>query len=335
MNLVLVFAIGLVGLIAVIAGFALGSWILRVRSEREKHAQLMAAELSFADIARRLGDAPEEPAPSGPVHLTPGRIVVSAPRPATMAAAAAVQPSRMAAAAAVQPSRPPAPTSERSWTLSPRFRLVRDAAIAMLILDGVLLVGSAVLSSSASTGQVLGESATPAAVAPSGAPPDSGGVAVALPTPRPTPRPTPAPTPTPVATPTLAPTPTASPTPGATPAPTRRATPRPTAVPLATAHPTTKPTPKPTPKPAAPTVNLSSDVTGGPGPLTVTFEIWATGATTFMLDPGDGSNPISGSIGSAMVAVPYTYAAPGDYVAAVRVAGPGGSSADTRSIGVT
>ena len=97
-----------------------------------------AQDMSAYDLARRLGDAPD-----GPVHLQPGRIVVSGPA----AAPFATQP--------VLPVRPERPS---------RARMVRDTAGAALILGG-LVVAFANFLPTQPKGDVLSDTATPAPTA--------------------------------------------------------------------------------------------------------------------------------------------------------------------------
>ena len=208
--------------------------------------------------------------------------------------------------------------------VSPRLRLVRDAALAIMVVGGILLIASAIFAPR-DQGAVLGETATPGSPTPSASPQGGGAIALISPAVRTTPDPTP--------TPTVAPTPTPTPTA----APTRRPTPRPTAAPVATTNPTPtpKPKPKPTPTPAPildPQIRLFT-ANGNSGsltvtaPATVTFRIRAANAKTYQIDPNDGSGTIlSGAIGTATKAVSYTFTAADRYVVVLKVVGPGGSA---------
>ncbi len=153
-----------------------------------------AQDMSAYDLSRRLGDAPD-----GPVHLQPGRIVVSGPA----AAPFATQP--------VLPVRPERPS---------RARMVRDTAGAALILGG-LVVAFANFLPTQPKGDVLSDTATPAptarviiVTAPPSSSPESDASAAPNPSPTQTVLVSSTPTPTPVPTPrpTIRPQPTPAPT---------------------------------------------------------------------------------------------------------------------------
>ncbi len=262
-----------------------------------------AQDMSAYDLARRLGDAPE-----GPVHLQPGRIVVSGPA----AAPFATQP--------VVPVRPERPS---------RARMVRDTAGAALILGG-LVVAFANFLPTQPKGDVLSETATPAPtprVIIVTAPPSSSPDAVATADPNPSPTQTvlvsstPTPTPVPTPRPTLRPQPTPAPT--AALAPTPRPTPKP------------RPKPTPTPKPPTPTVSLTADLTTIPPGGAVTFTITSSHADSYVITYDDGGSD-SGTIPPSGVVVlpPHAYMDANVYSAAVIVSGSGGTDSASRTINV-
>ena len=91
--------------------------------------------MSSEDVARRLGDAPVQGPDGmvGPVHLQPGRIVVSgAGAPVIRQSTAPVQPTQqMQPVQPIREPRPPRPS---------RLRLARDTIGAALILGGFIVV---------------------------------------------------------------------------------------------------------------------------------------------------------------------------------------------------
>ena len=269
--------------------------------------------LTANDDSSRLGDAT-----TGPVHLQPGRIVVSGAR-------LPLQPT-------TQPVQPiPPPRQDRPS----RLRLVRDTVGAALVMGGFVVV-FANLMPVTRQGEVEEATATPRAtlrvvvvtplpVSPS--PLSAASPAPGVPTATPTPAPVsfvPTPTPAPPAKPTDRPA--AQPPPPATQAPT--ATPRPTPKPTPKPKP---PTPSPEPSPAI--VGFVADpsslpLTGG----TVQFSISTTNATDYDINFDDGSTG-SGSIpadGTLIVTHDYGLLLPGAVQPTLVVSGPGGS--DIRSV---
>lgn len=281
--------------------------------------------MSSDDVARRLGNAPVQGPDgfAGPVHLQPGRIVVSGTAaPVIRQPMAPAQPTRpMQPVQAIREPRPPRPS---------RLRLARDSIGVALVLGGFIVVFANVVPPAKQ--DVLDATATPkpsvhvvgpVTPAPASASPLS--VATSSPDTVPTPTPTPVlasstnpPTPKPTARPTSAPAPAAQPT--RTPAPTPKPTPKPTK----------KPTP--TPKPA-PTVNLSADVSSlPPGGGTVQFTISASNAATYEITFDDGSSESGAIPPSGSVSLAHTYNDPPPFHPVVIVQGPGGSASDNVTI---
>jgi hypothetical protein len=93
--------------------------ILTFRRSAGRHAETEPT-MTSSELSRRLGDPSVQPDPSGPVHLQPGRIVVSS-GPTRQP----VQPLEP-----VPPPRPPRPS---------RARLIRDTAGAALVLGGLIV----------------------------------------------------------------------------------------------------------------------------------------------------------------------------------------------------
>ena len=194
---------------------------------RKRSALPVDASLSAYELARRLGDDTISGVDPGPVHLQPGRIVVSGPRGATSMDVVPVAPIR-------EPQQP----------RPSRARLVRDTLGAAIVMGGLVIVFANALPGfhPDRNGEVLGATATPAFTPI---------IVTAEPA---SPSPTPSPSPIAIATAIPEPTPTGPPvlvssTPSPSPSPTPRPTPRPTQRPQPTAAPTAPPTAKPTPKP--------------------------------------------------------------------------------------
>jgi cytoskeletal protein RodZ len=294
-----------------IGGFFSIVTLRRWRRRRVEPAWTMSSE----DVARRLGDAPP-----GPVHMQPGRIVVSGAAPVMhppMEPAQPIQP--------VQPMREP-----RSPRPS-RLRLARDTIGAALVLGGFIVVFANVVPSGPPgppESSVLNATATPrpsahvvvpGTPAPATAsplsvasfPPDQAPVptqtVLVSSTPSPTPRPTARPTSAPAAAPTPAPVPTPKPT----------------------AKPTKKP-PPPTPKPAARILSFAASSPASAG-QPVTFTFTASNATTYTVDYDDGSAPDSGAMTGGTV---HTFADQGAYTVVLTVSGPGGSDSQPLTINV-
>jgi hypothetical protein len=271
--------------------------------------------MSSDDVARRLGDAPP-----GPVHMQPGRIVVSGAAPVIrqpMEPVQAMQP--------VQPMREPRPPRPS------RLRLARDTIGAALILGGFIVVFANVIppgpeqevEQATATPKPSPRVVGPATLAPVSPSPVS--AATSSPDLGPTPTPTPVlasstnpPTPKPTDRPTSAPQPGAQPT----------RTPAPTPKPKATKKPT------PTPKPAATISNL----TASPNPAAVGEDVVIsftyTNATTYTISFSDGAELTQPLAGSGTEVVPgHSFLDPGTFAVVVVVDGPG--NPDSASVTVT
>ena len=181
-----------------------GRGIAAEPSERPVDA---AAILTQEELSHRIG------VPGAPEPATPGRIIA--------AGAAATRPATAGAAATSSPTdRAPAPILVAGN--GPRGRMLRDGAVAFIVLSVAIVFVSTFWPRS--DGAVLVATGTPGQTA----------LAIVEVTPSPTLRPTRAPTATPTAV--------------VTPAPTRApiATPAPTATPTASPEPTRKPAAEPT-----------------------------------------------------------------------------------------
>ncbi len=270
--------------------------------------------LSAYDLARRLGDPTIGTDVSGPVHLQPGRIVVSGSRAPIRQPVQPVTP--------VPPPRSPRPS---------RARLIRDTAGAALVLGGLIVAFANFVPGP--QGNVEGVTATPkpTPVIVTSLPPSGSPVSIATQTPGPTTTIEPGSTPTPTpglvsSTPTPSPRPTARPT--ARPQPTAAPTQAPTAKP--TPKPTKKPTPKPTAQPA-----VISNLTANPSPIpvgdAVVVSFGYSNATSYTINFGDGSGthqfPLSGSGSESVASQPYQD--PGTVYVVVVVSGAGASDTGT------
>jgi hypothetical protein len=270
--------------------------------------------MSAYDLARRLGDPTGGSDASGPVHLQPGRIVVSGSRAPIRQPVQPVTP--------VPPPRPPRPS---------RARLIRDTAGAALVLGGLIVAFANFVPGP--QGNVEGVTATPkpTPVIVTSLPPSQSPVSIATQSPEPTAtiEPGSAPTPTPAlvsSTPTPSPRPTARPTdrPQPTAAPTQAPTPKPTP------KRTPRPTPKPTPQPA-----VISNLAANPDHILVGESVVVSfdysNATSYTINFGDGSGthqfPLHGS-GTETVSSEQ-YQDPGTIYVVVIVSGAGVSDTDT------
>ncbi len=270
--------------------------------------------LTDDDLARRLGDAPP-----GPIHIHPGRIVVSGAR---------VPPPHL-----VQPVVPIPPVSAPRPS---RLRLARDMIGAALVMAGFVVVFANVMSPiTERRGDVLGETATPAF---------SIEVRTAVPV-TPEPSPATATSPDPIAGPSTSPdgtglasataTPTLAPRKTDKPAAEPRPTPAPTAAPTSTPRPTPKPTkrPTPTPKPAARITAFDATPASPAVNDSVTFSYGFSNGTGCAISFDDGSGlqacPASGGSGS----IAHSYDTAGTYHVVVTIDGPGGS--DSAAVTIT
>jgi outer membrane biosynthesis protein TonB len=263
--------------------------------------------MTAADLGRRLGDPTIGADGAGPVHLRPGRIVVSG--------------SGMPAPRSIQPVTPlPPPRGARPS----RGRLIRDTAGAALVIGGILVAAANLISSP--QGKVEGVTATPAptpvtvtSASPSGSP-----LSIVTGTPGPGATAGLDPTPAPAlvsSTPTPRPRPTARPT----------AQPQPTSAPTSAPKPTAKRTPRPTPKPT-PAPPVISNLAATPGQIqigqTVLVSFDYANATSFTINFGDGAGTLeftlSGSEPAAVSSQPYQD--PGTVNVVVVVSGSGGSN---------
>lgn len=294
--------------------------VLAIFTLRRSSGRHVTPEPTMAaqDLARRLGDSTIGPDASGPVHLQPGRIVVSGSRAPIRQPVQPVTP--------VLPPRPPRPS---------RARLIRDTAGAALVLGG-LIVAFANFAPGPQ-GNVEGVTATPqpSPVMITSLPPSQSPVSIATQAPEPTATIEPGPTPTP--TPALV-----SSTP--TPSPTPRPTPRPTAQPQPTAAPTQAPTPEPTPKPTkkpkptpkpTPRPAVISNLTANPSQIlvgeSVVISFDYANATSCTINFSDGSGthrvPLSGSGRESISS--QQYQDPGRVYVVVVASGAGAPDTDT------
>ena len=282
--------------------------------------------LTADEVAYRIGVAGAPAPPPGSEAFVPPSATAAAAAAAAARAASASQtglligdPAAMTpVVSTLGPRVPGAVPGVSDGAASPRVRLVRDAAVALI---GLVVVGLVVLNFFPQGSPV--------------APPSSTQFVAAVeesPTPQPTAKPTSTQaaalataSPTPLVTATPAPTPkrTAKPT-RAAPRSTPRPTARPTAVPTPqpTPKPTPKPTAKPTPKPTEPIaffscsqVALLLDCDGS----TSSF------ASTYAWTYGDGA--------SASGANPpgHLYTQAGTYQVKLTVTNSSGSASDTQS----
>jgi hypothetical protein len=304
---------------------AIGGFFSIVTLRRWRRRREPDWTMSSDDVARRLGHAPVQGPDGmvGPVHIQPGRIVVSgAAAPIVRQPVAPVQPTR--------PGQPVQPIREPRPPRPSRLRLARDTLGAALVLGGFIVVFANVVPP-APEQQVEPATATPrpsvrvvapATPAPASASPLS--AATSTPGADVSTTPTPAlasstnpPTPRPTARPASAPQPAAQPT--RTPAPTPKPTPKPTK----------KPTPTPKPAPEIQSFDASSPrLIGEP----VTFTFTASDADHFAIDFGFNSEGTSGSMPSS--GVTYTYFDAGSYAVVLTVSGAGGSATEVLSINV-
>ena len=282
--------------------------------------------MSSDDVARRLGNAPVQGPDgfAGPVHLQPGRIVVSGTAaPVIRQPMAPAQPTQpMQPVQAIREPRPPRPS---------RLRLARDSIGVALVLGGFIVVFANVVPPAKQ--DVLDATATPkpsvhvvgpVTPAPASASPLS--VATSSPDTVPTPTPTPVlasstnpPTPKPTARPTSAPAPAALPT--RTPAPTPKPTP--------------KPTKKPTPTPKPPRRSRISAANPNPAAVRpdVVNHVRLTNATTYAVSFSDGAELTQPLSGNGTETVPaHSFLDPGTFAVVVVVDGPG--SPDSASVTV-
>ena len=192
----------------------------------------------------------------------------------------------------------------------PRGSFVRDRLSVVLVAGGILVVLVAVLDPHLSilSGGVLPATATAPAIARVSPTPTLS--LTPTPTLAPTPSPTASPSPSDPPSPSLAASP--DPTPVITPRPTPRPTPIPTPFPTPVPTSTPRPTPRPTPKPPVYVVKFTcSPSCTGTAPFTVTFQFQYMNASTWVLDLGDGSQPISGTgSGSGLGSGSYTIHTP-------------------------
>jgi PKD domain len=288
-----------------IGGFFSIVTLRRWRRRRVEPPWTMTSE----DVARRLGDAPP-----GPVHMQPGRIVVSGSAPV-------MHPSMEPA----QPIQPVQPMREPRSPRPSRLRLARDTIGAALVLGGFIVVFANIVPSGPPgppDSSVLNETATPrpsAHVVVPGTPAPASVSPVAV-----------AQSSEPFATPTGTPSSVAyleSPTPAPratrTPQPPQRTAP-PTAEPTATPRPSKSPKPPktPAPTPPPPTVLFDISMSG----CTATFTNSTVGAETYLWNFGDGATD------SARNPVPHTYGGNGDFIVkltATNSAGVAASSSQT------
>ena len=291
---------------------AIGGFFSVVTLRRWRHRNAAPEwAMSSEDVARRLGNAPVQgpDGMAGPVHLQPGRIVVSgAGAPVIRQPMAPVQPTQpMQPVQTIREPRPPRPS---------RLRLARDTIGAALVLGGFIVVFANIVPPVAPDTHVLDATATPrpsvrvigpATPAPASASPLS--VATSSPDLGPTPTPTPVlasstnpPTPKPTVRPTSAPEPAAQPT--RTPAPTPKPTPRPTK----------KPSPTPAPPIALPQI---ASISG----CTVTFSNASQGAVSYRWDFNDGQ-PSEGT----KIPDPHTFPGTGVWTATLTAWNSAGKS---------
>ena len=291
--------------------------------------------LTADEVAYRIGVAGAPVPPPGSEAFVPPPATGAAAAAAAARAASASQaglligdPAAMTpVVSTLGPRVPGAVPGAPDGAASPRVRLVRDAAVALI---GLVVVGLVVLNffpqrspvappSSTQFVAVVEESPTPE---PTAKPTATKAAAVATASPTPLAdtavTATPAPTPKPTAKPTRAaprstPRPTARPTAVPTPQPTPKPTPKPTA------KPTPKPTPTPKPKPIAffscSQVALLLNCDGS----TSSF------ASTYAWTYGDGA--------SASGANPpgHLYTQAGTYQVKLTVTNSSGSDSDTQS----
>ncbi len=285
---------------------AFGGLLGLLTFRRSKRTELPPeATLSAYDLARRLGDATISGGEPGPVHLQPGRIVVSGPQAPGPLSVEPVAPIR-------EPQRP----------RPSRARLVRDTLGAAIVMGGLVIVFANALPAlhPNPNGQVLGATATPVftpiIVTPAPTPsPTPSPIALATATPGPTPTPTPA---------LVSSTPSPSPTPAPTPKPTERPAPTPTPTAKPTPSPTPKPKPTPTPVPVAKIKSFTS--TPGGAPLEVVFTLQYENSTSFEINYSDGSSESGNLGGTGSQQTDHVYLAAGSYQVVLRVSGPGGTS---------
>ena len=274
--------------------------------------------LTDDDLARRLGDAP-----SGPIHIQPGRIVVSGAR----------------VAPAPQPVQPVVPLPQPSAPAPSRLRLARDMVGAALVMGGFVLVFANVMPQISGPvrpdGAVLDVTATPVPTveirtavpqtaapsadaiasadpgAPPSASPDGTGLVSAEPTPTASVKPKPAAQPQPTAAPIIPPT--TAPTPRPTPKPTKR--------------------PTPTPKPAAHITAFGASPASAAINEVVTFSYSFTHATGCVIsfDDGSGTQSCSAS-GDGSNSITHSFDAASTYHVVLTIDGAGGS--DTQPVTV-
>ncbi len=287
--------------------------------------------LTADEVAYRIGVAGAPVPPPGSEAFVPPPARGAAAAAATARAASDSQtglligdPAAMTpVVSTLGPRVPGAVSGAPDGAASPRVRLVRDAAVALI---GLVVVGLVVLNffpqgspvappSSTQFVAAVEESPTPQ---PTAKPTSTQAAALATASPTPLVTATPAPTPKPTAKPTRAaprstPRPTARPTAVPTPQPTPKPTPKPTA------KPTPKPTPTPKPKPIAffscSQVALLLDCDGS----TSSF------ASTYAWTYGDGA--------SASGANPpgHLYTQAGTYQVKLTVTNSSGTASDTQS----
>lgn len=307
---------------------AIGGFFSVITLRRWRH-RTAAPEwtMSSEDVARRLGNASVQgpDGMAGPVHLQPGRIVVSgAGAPVIRQPMAPVQPmQQMQPVQAIREPRSPRPS---------RLRIARDTIGAALILGGLIVVFANVVPPATQDNHVLDATATPrpsvrivgpATPAPASASPLS--VATSSPDLVPTPTPTPA-----LASSTNPPTP--RPTDRPTSAPAAVQTPPPTPTPKPTPKPTKKPTP--TPKPAATISNLAANPNPAAVGQDVVISFSYSNATTYTVSFSDGAELTQPLSGNGTETVPaHSFLDPGIFAVVVVVDGPG--SPDSASVTVT
>lgn len=267
------------------------------------------------DLARRLGDAP-----TGPVHLRPGRIVVSGAR---------VPPP--------QPLQPVVPVPALRAERPSRLRLARDMTGAALVMGGFVVVFANLMPA---TNPITGPIATGGVNAATGTPAPSLEIRIATPAvAEPSPLseasivPAPVPSGTGLVSAVPSPTPTGAPTPRRTQAPPPAYVP-PAATPAPTPKPTPKPTKKPTPTPK-PAANISSFDAAPPSAgvgESVTFSYQYTHGTSCSISFSDGSGPQPCPLSGGSDSLSHAFDSADTYNVVLEIGGPGGP--DTKTVTV-
>ncbi|HSS36563.1 MAG TPA: hypothetical protein VLR93_09820 [Patescibacteria group bacterium] len=272
------------------------------------------APMTDDDLAYRLGESP-----SGPVHLAPGRIVVSGAR--------VPPPQPLQAVVPLPPPVAPRPS---------RLRLARDMIGAALVMGGFVVVFANLMPPSGPvptpTGGVDAAFGTPLpsleirTAAPATAEPSPLSEASIASAPSPSETVLVSSTPTPTTAPTRAPR-QVQPT-----APPPIVTPAPTPTPKPTAKPTKKPKPTPAPEPAPRITSFDASPPAATAGEAVSFSYQFSHGTGCAISFDDGSGtqncPASGGSGS----VTHAFESGGTFNVVLNISGPGGSDTAVRTV---